>query len=59
MQVNTNGEIDKETLSCMCLSFLMLALLVLGHYVPQLSQVIVKYNSATKQNSINLKGYMV
>ncbi|MCH82957.1 serine carboxypeptidase II-2, partial [Trifolium medium] len=30
-----------------------------GHYVPQLSQVIVKYNSATKQDSINLKGYMV
>ncbi|WJX72080.1 Serine carboxypeptidase II-2 [Trifolium repens] len=30
-----------------------------GHYVPQLSQVIVKHNSATKQNSINLKGYMV
>ncbi|GAU33286.1 hypothetical protein TSUD_279600 [Trifolium subterraneum] len=30
-----------------------------GHYVPQLSQVIVKHNSATKQDSINLKGYMV
>ncbi|CAL5187035.1 unnamed protein product [Lathyrus oleraceus] len=30
-----------------------------GHYVPQLSQLIVKYNSATKQDSINFKGYMV
>ncbi|KAL2331599.1 hypothetical protein Fmac_019180 [Flemingia macrophylla] len=30
-----------------------------GHYVPQLSQVIVKYNSATKENAINLKGFMV
>ncbi|CAJ2659071.1 serine carboxypeptidase II-2 [Trifolium pratense] len=30
-----------------------------GHFVPQLSQLIVKHNSATKQNSINLKGYMV
>ncbi|PRQ46074.1 putative carboxypeptidase D [Rosa chinensis] len=30
-----------------------------GHYVPQLSQAIVKYNLATKENSINLKGYMV
>jgi hypothetical protein len=56
MQVNTNGEIDKETLS---LSSLIMASLVSGHYVPQLSRVIVKYNSAAKQNSINLKGYMV
>ncbi|KEH38195.1 serine carboxypeptidase-like protein [Medicago truncatula] len=30
-----------------------------GHYVPQLSQVIVKYNSATKHDSINFKGFMV
>ncbi|RHN73138.1 putative peptidase S10, serine carboxypeptidase, alpha/Beta hydrolase [Medicago truncatula] len=30
-----------------------------GHYVPQLSQVIIKHNSATKQDSINLKGYMI
>ncbi|KAG5066582.1 hypothetical protein AAZX31_04G142300 [Glycine max] len=30
-----------------------------GHYVPQLSQVIVKYNSVTKENAINLKGFMV
>ncbi|XP_020204826.1 serine carboxypeptidase II-2 [Cajanus cajan] len=30
-----------------------------GHYVPQLSQVIVKYNSDTKENAINLKGFMV
>ncbi|KAK7411638.1 hypothetical protein VNO78_03073 [Psophocarpus tetragonolobus] len=30
-----------------------------GHYVPQLSQVIVKYNSAAKENAINLKGFMV
>ncbi|XP_062100464.1 serine carboxypeptidase-like 42 [Humulus lupulus] len=30
-----------------------------GHYVPQLSQAIVKHNSATKEKTINLKGYMV
>uniref|UniRef100_A0A7N0V643 Carboxypeptidase n=1 Tax=Kalanchoe fedtschenkoi TaxID=63787 RepID=A0A7N0V643_KALFE len=30
-----------------------------GHYVPQLSQAIVRHNSASKDNSINLKGYMV
>ncbi|CAI8587441.1 unnamed protein product [Vicia faba] len=30
-----------------------------GHYVPQLSQLIVSYNSATKQDSINFKGYML
>ncbi|XP_057430957.1 serine carboxypeptidase II-2-like [Lotus japonicus] len=30
-----------------------------GHYVPQLSQVIVKHNTAGKENAINLKGYMV
>ncbi|XP_039686555.1 serine carboxypeptidase II-2 isoform X2 [Medicago truncatula] len=30
-----------------------------GHYIPQLSQVIVKYNSATKQDSINFKGFLV
>ncbi|XP_047311374.1 serine carboxypeptidase II-2 [Impatiens glandulifera] len=30
-----------------------------GHYVPQLSQAIVNHNSATGENIINLKGYMV
>ncbi|XP_024031006.1 serine carboxypeptidase II-2 [Morus notabilis] len=30
-----------------------------GHYVPQLSQAIVRHNSATKETSINLKGYVV
>ncbi|XP_027353815.1 serine carboxypeptidase II-2 isoform X2 [Abrus precatorius] len=30
-----------------------------GHYVPQLSQAIVKYNLATKENAINLKGFLV
>ncbi|KAK7283555.1 hypothetical protein RIF29_13142 [Crotalaria pallida] len=30
-----------------------------GHYIPQLSQVIVKYNSETMENAINLKGFMV
>ncbi|KAK8695285.1 hypothetical protein V6N13_000451 [Hibiscus sabdariffa] len=30
-----------------------------GHYVPQLSQTIVRYNKATKAKAINLKGYMV
>ncbi|XP_016200437.1 serine carboxypeptidase-like 29 isoform X2 [Arachis ipaensis] len=30
-----------------------------GHYVPQLSQAILKYNSETKKNAINLKGYLV
>ncbi|KAI4335518.1 hypothetical protein L6164_014156 [Bauhinia variegata] len=30
-----------------------------GHYVPQLSQVIVKHNIATNEKAINLKGYMV
>ncbi|KAK8991191.1 hypothetical protein V6N11_062213 [Hibiscus sabdariffa] len=30
-----------------------------GHYVPQLSQAIVRYNKATKAKAINLKGYMV
>ncbi|XP_039117637.1 serine carboxypeptidase II-2-like [Dioscorea cayenensis subsp. rotundata] len=30
-----------------------------GHYVPQLAQVIVRYNNATGDKSINLKGYMV
>ncbi|KAK9274582.1 hypothetical protein L1049_021831 [Liquidambar formosana] len=29
-----------------------------GHYVPQLSQAVVRYNLATR-NPINLKGYMV
>jgi carboxypeptidase C (cathepsin A) len=30
-----------------------------GHYVPQLSQAIVRYNSAIKERTINLRGYMV
>ncbi|KAK8695284.1 hypothetical protein V6N13_000450 [Hibiscus sabdariffa] len=30
-----------------------------GHYVPQLSQAIVRYNKASKAKAINLKGYMV
>lgn len=30
-----------------------------GHYVPQLSQAIVRYNSKTNEKAINLKGYMV
>ncbi|WZZ24362.1 hypothetical protein YC2023_007763 [Brassica napus] len=30
-----------------------------GHYIPQLSQAIVKHNQASGQNTINLKGYMV
>ncbi|KAM3762295.1 hypothetical protein ACB098_01G333500 [Castanea mollissima] len=30
-----------------------------GHYVPQLSQAIVRYNSALKEKAIKLKGYMV
>ncbi|XP_044472069.1 serine carboxypeptidase II-2 [Mangifera indica] len=30
-----------------------------GHYVPQLSQAIVRYNIATGDKTINLKGYMV
>ncbi|KAL5787610.1 hypothetical protein ACOSP7_004559 [Xanthoceras sorbifolium] len=30
-----------------------------GHYVPQLSQVIVRHNRATAKETINLKGYMV
>ncbi|XP_068339232.1 serine carboxypeptidase II-2 [Pyrus communis] len=30
-----------------------------GHYVPQLSQAIVKYNLKTKEKAVNLKGYMV
>ncbi|XP_059635963.1 serine carboxypeptidase II-2 [Cornus florida] len=30
-----------------------------GHYVPQLSQAIVRHNSAAGEKTINLKGYMV
>ncbi|KAL9259020.1 Serine carboxypeptidase-like 29-like protein [Drosera capensis] len=30
-----------------------------GHYVPQLSQAVVRHNSATGDETINLKGYMV
>lgn len=30
-----------------------------GHYVPQLSQAIVRHNSAVKEKSINLKGFLV
>ncbi|KAL4571346.1 hypothetical protein LXL04_018104 [Taraxacum kok-saghyz] len=30
-----------------------------GHYVPQLSQAIVRYNKANTKSPINLKGYMV
>ncbi|KAE9602364.1 putative carboxypeptidase D [Lupinus albus] len=30
-----------------------------GHYVPQLSQAIVKHNLRNKENAINLKGYLV
>lgn len=30
-----------------------------GHYVPQLSQAIVRNNSAIKERTINLRGYMV
>ncbi|KAG2668144.1 hypothetical protein I3760_15G146500 [Carya illinoinensis] len=30
-----------------------------GHYVPQLSQAIVRYNSGLTEKAINLKGYMV
>ena len=36
-----------------------MGIFVLGHYVPQLSQAIVKHNSAKKEKAINLKGYMV
>ena len=32
---------------------------VSGHYVPQLSQAIVRYNTASKEKAIKLKGYMV
>lgn len=30
-----------------------------GHYVPQLSQAIVRHNLGTKEETINFKGYMV
>ncbi|CAN8326670.1 unnamed protein product [Cochlearia groenlandica] len=30
-----------------------------GHYIPQLSEAIVKHNQASGENTINLKGYMV
>ncbi|KAK3012484.1 hypothetical protein RJ639_007935 [Escallonia herrerae] len=30
-----------------------------GHYVPQLSQAIVRHNWAQKEKTLNLKGYMV
>ncbi|CDP02851.1 unnamed protein product [Coffea canephora] len=30
-----------------------------GHYVPQLSQAVVRHNSATKDKTINFKGFMV
>ncbi|KAH0894872.1 hypothetical protein HID58_057301 [Brassica napus] len=30
-----------------------------GHYIPQLSQAIVRHNKASGDNTINLKGYMV
>ncbi|KAF9614321.1 hypothetical protein IFM89_018074 [Coptis chinensis] len=30
-----------------------------GHYIPQLAQAIVRYQSSTGQKPINLKGYMV
>ncbi|KAH7546122.1 hypothetical protein FEM48_Zijuj01G0167100 [Ziziphus jujuba var. spinosa] len=30
-----------------------------GHYIPQLSQAIVRYNLGAKEKGINLKGYMV
>lgn len=30
-----------------------------GHYVPQLSQAIIRHNQASKEKAINLKGYMV
>lgn len=30
-----------------------------GHYVPQLSQTIVRHNLAEKDSTINLKGFMV
>ena len=35
------------------------ALFVIGHYIPQLSQAIVRHNQASGENTINLKGYMV
>ena len=38
---------------------ILIKICVPGHYVPQLSQAIVRYNFATKAKSINLKGYMV
>ncbi|XP_010526302.1 PREDICTED: serine carboxypeptidase-like 29 [Tarenaya hassleriana] len=30
-----------------------------GHYVPQLSQAIVRHNQASQEKTINIKGYMV
>lgn len=30
-----------------------------GHYIPQLSQAIMKYNSKRSENTINFKGFMV
>jgi len=30
-----------------------------GHYVPQLSQAIVRYNSENEERTVNLRGYMV
>ncbi|VVB10910.1 unnamed protein product [Arabis nemorensis] len=30
-----------------------------GHYIPQLSEAIVKHNRGSDENTINLKGYMV
>ena len=38
---------------------LLHASFVSGHYVPQLSQVIVNHNKNAKEKAINLKGYMV
>lgn len=38
---------------------LKLGICVSGHYVPQLSQSIVRYNQASKEKAINLQGYMV
>ncbi|KAG6676351.1 hypothetical protein I3842_15G147200 [Carya illinoinensis] len=45
--------------SWLIILILLTEIFVIGHYVSQLSQVIVRYNLALTKKTINLKGYMV
>lgn len=42
-----------------CYNWVIIHLFILGHYVPQLAQLIYRKNKSIQNPTINLKGFMV